>query len=164
MEDAEEILFINKRLLKAAQKIGIPTIVTEQYPRGLGSSSSYLELGKYPPSIRVEKLSFCCCHEPSFMEYLNKIERTQVVLSGVEAHICLLSTALKLLERGFSVVVAADGISSRNPAHRQWALDALSSTGVLVLPEESIVYQWLEKAGTPEFKALLPLYSSVKPV
>ncbi len=164
MKNAEEILFINKRLLKATQEMNIPTLVTEQYPRGLGPSSPSLELEKYPHILRVEKTDFCCCHEPKFMKHLNELGRTQIVLSGIEAHICLLSTALELLAKGFSVVIAADGVSSRNPLHRQWALDALSSAGASVFPEESIVYQWLQKAGTPEFKAILPLYASVKPV
>ena len=163
VEAPERTLFINRRLLKGAQELEIPTIVTEQYPKGLGPTEASMELGTFPEICLLEKTHFCCTHEDSCMEHLRRLERTQIVLSGIEAHICVLATALDLLEKGFQVVIAADGVSSRDPEHRKQALHTAAQAGALVLPEESIVYQWLGKAGTGEFKKLLPLYASSKP-
>ncbi len=163
VETPERVLFINRRLLKAAQELGIPTIVTEQYPKGLGSTAPSMELATFPEVCLLEKTHFCCTHEHSCMEHIRDLERKQIVLSGIEAHICVLATTLDLLEKGFEVAIAADGVSSRDPRHREQALHTASQAGALVLPEESIVYQWLQKAGTGEFKKLLPLYASSKP-
>jgi len=163
VETPERTVFINRRLLKAAQELAIPTMVTEQYPKGLGPTEASMELESFPEICLLEKIHFCCTQEDSCMEHIRGLERKQIVLSGIEAHICVLSTALDLLEKGFQVVIAADGVSSRTPGHRKQALHTAAQAGALVLPEESIVYQWLGKAGTEEFKKLLPLYASSKP-
>jgi len=162
VEAPEKILFINRRLLKAAGELSVPVIVTEQYPQGLGPTDPFLELQKFPEAFLLEKTHFCCTHEASCMGYIRNLERKQIVLSGIEAHICVLSTALDLLERGYHVVVAADGVSSRNPEHKRQALDTAARAGALILPEESIVYQWLRRSGTEEFKKILPLYTPSK--
>jgi hypothetical protein len=85
-------------------------------------------------------------------------ERPQIVLCGIETHICVLSTTMELLERGFDVAVTADATGSRNPEHHQLALDAMRQCGALVVPVETIVYQLVGKSGTDLFKRILPLF------
>ncbi|HPQ37629.1 MAG TPA: isochorismatase family protein [Synergistaceae bacterium] len=161
IENAERVVAITRRLLRAAREMQIPTLVTEQYPKGLGKTSPSLELEKYPDIPLIEKIHFSSTHDTTCMHYIETLKgRDQIVLAGVEAHICVLSTALGLLQKGYRVVLAADAVSSRNSEHKKWALEAASSAGALVIPEESVVYQWLHQSGTREFKNLLPLYSS----
>jgi len=106
-------------------------------------------------SARFEKIHFSCWAEPGFNTFFHREGRSQVILAGIEAHICVFSTAMELLNVGYDVAVAADAVGSRNPDHRDMALETLRHAGAAVLPVESIVYQMLEKAGTPAFKKIL---------
>jgi len=146
-----------KLLLKSAQLLSIPIKYTEQYPKGLGRTVSEISCFFTSETPRFEKVHFSCCDEPGFIEFLGK-ERRQIVLAGIETHICVLATALDLLQEGFRVAVAFEASGSRREQHHLAALKTLSQCGALVLPTESIVYQWLGVSGTPEFKELLPYF------
>lgn len=153
----ESIIKHIKLLLKSAQLLSIPIKYTEQYPKGLGYTASDISCLLAPETPRFEKVHFSCCDEPGFIEFLGK-EREQIVLAGIETHICVLATALDLLKEGYSVIVASEASGSRREQHHLAALGTLSQCGALVLPTESIVYQWLGVSGTPEFKQLLPYF------
>ncbi|WP_213698776.1 hydrolase [Acetomicrobium sp.] len=146
-----------KLLLKAAQVLSIPTKYTEQYPKGLGPTvSDILEL--LPTETpRFEKIHFSCCDEGNFKDFLGQ-ERKQVILAGIETHICILATTMDLLNDGYQVVIAMEGVGSRRKEHHLAALNVLSQRGAMLLPTESIIYQWLSKSGTPEFKEMLPFF------
>jgi len=144
-------------LLRSAQVLSIPVKYTEQYPKGLGPTVSDISDLLLPETPRFEKVHFSCYDEPGFIDFLGK-QRRQIVLAGIETHICILATALDLLKEGYQVVVALEAVGSREEQHNLAALKAASQCGALVLPTESIVYQWLNVSGTPEFKEMLPYF------
>lgn len=156
--DRNETVLRNARVLCAAAKeLKIPVKITEQYPKGIGPTVAGLrEVTADSPVF--EKKHFSCCEAPGFDAFFFATDRPITVLFGIETHICILSTLLDMRERDLPVILAADACGSRNPLHASLALDQARSAGALVLPVESIVYRILGCAGTPEFKALLPLF------
>ncbi|HLO77001.1 MAG TPA: hydrolase [Magnetospirillum sp.] len=143
-------------LLRAAARLEIPVIASEQYPKGLGPTMGELrEL--LPDGAVVEKLHFSCAAEPAIAERLRGLGRSQVVVAGIEAHVCVLQTALGLKASGYDVFVAGDACSSRLAANHQAALARMAANGVDVVTTESAVFEWLHRAGTPEFKDLIAL-------
>ncbi|MDO9204049.1 isochorismatase family protein [Methylotenera sp.] len=142
-------------LAQAASLLEVPTIITEQYPKGLGNTVP--ELQAILPSIKpVEKICFSCLAEPKFNRQLTG-DHTQMVLVGMEAHICILQTALDLIGAGKQVFIAEDAIISRNPANKTNALTRLRDAGCIVSNTESIVFEWLGKAEGDAFKAISKL-------
>jgi len=139
-------------LLQAARLLEIPAIVTEQYPQGLGPTRG--ELMPFMEHVpRVEKTCFSCCDEAAFRTRLSG-DRRQIILAGMETHICVLQTALQLLALGKQVFVAEDAVLSRNPAHKANALARLRQAGVIVSNTESVVFEWLKVAGGDAFKQI----------
>jgi nicotinamidase-related amidase len=158
MAERDAVVAATRSLIAAARRLRVPVIVTEQYPRGIGPTAPELVTaleGEYAP---IEKLSFGCAREPAFMARFKALGRTQVALCGMEAHICVLQTALGLLEAGCAVHVAADAVCSRSAENKRIGLELVREAGAAVTCWETVVFQWLEKAGTPEFKDLLPLF------
>lgn len=147
-------------LAAAARTLGLPALVTEQYPKGLGRTvapvAEALAAGG-TPLVPIEKMDFACTAVPAFREALAATGRRTVVLTGVESHVCVLQTALGLLEAGYTVQVPADAVASRTAANRQVGLDLMALAGAVVTSTETVVFQLLGRAGTPEFKALAPL-------
>lgn len=146
------------RLLKSATTLGVPLLFTEQYPKGLGSTVDGISSLIPQESEYLSKTHFCCTLEPDFEKMLKDRNRSQVIVFGIESHICVLSTVLELLKRRMEVAVVEDGCGSRKRAHHELAMSAMANAGALIVPCESIIYQLLEKSGTPEFKELLPLF------
>ncbi|QTX31376.1 isochorismatase family protein [Aminithiophilus ramosus] len=145
-------------LARAAEMLHLPVKMTEQYPRGLGSTTEPVASSLSREWRRFEKTHFSCYAEEGFAEYLSEPGRDQIIVCGVEAHICVLATVMELLERDYRVIVAADAVSSRQEEHRNLALDAMSRAGALVVPMETVVYQMLKRSGTVPFKALLAYF------
>lgn len=143
-------------LARAAAVLGIPAVVTRQYPRGLGDTVPELAeaIGEHVP---IDKVSFSCLAEPAFRARIESLGRHQVVLAGMETHICVAQTALAMLEEGYDVSVVADAVCSRREADHEIALARLRGAGVQVTVAESVIYEALERAGTPEFRAVLEL-------
>jgi len=139
-------------LLQAAALLEVPALYTEQYPKGLGKTHTDLTpwLDTKP---RVEKTAFSCCDEPAFCRQLTS-DRPQVVLAGMEAHICILQTALALQAMGRLVFVAEDAVISRNPANKTNALERLRQAGIVISNTESIVFEWLGVAEGDAFKQI----------
>jgi nicotinamidase-related amidase len=152
-----EVLATVQTLLTAADDLAVPVVATEQYPRGLGETVPEVS-GHFPESTRVvSKDSFSCCGEGGFTEALAATGASQVVLAGMEAHVCVLQTAVELAEAGYTPFVVADGVCSRRPAHQANALHRLRALGVTVTNVESVLFEWLQRAGTDEFKRLARL-------
>ena len=138
-------------LAQAATMLEVPVIVSEQYPKGLGNTAP--ELLAFLPNIKpVEKLTFSCMAEPKFSRQLTR-DHSQVVIAGMEAHICVLQTALDL-QNSKQVFVAEDAIISRNPANKANALARMREAGCIISNTESIVFEWLGKADSDAFKAI----------
>lgn len=156
MPRRDEVVGTSVLLARAAAALDVPVIVTRQYPAGLGDTVPEIAeaLGPHQP---VDKTAFDCLREPSFRVRLEATGRRQVVLAGMEAHICLTQTALGLRAGGWDVHVVADAVCSRRDADRDSALHRLRAAGVTVTTAESVIYEALGQAGTPEFKAVLEL-------
>jgi nicotinamidase-related amidase len=150
MHDAEQLLKSCLWLVQVARRMEVPMLASEQYPQGLGPTVAPLReaLGAGPV---VAKLSFSCAAEPGFME-LQALARPQVVVAGIESHVCVLQTALELCALGKQVFVVADAVSSRTPANRELALSRMREDGVRVVSREMVAFEWLQRAGTPLFR------------
>jgi nicotinamidase-related amidase len=144
------------RLLKGAAALGLPIIVTEQYRKGIGPTVPEIT-GAIAEFAPFEKLAFSACGAPGFLEALAAKGLTDLALCGIEAHVCVCQTCLELLDRGFRCFVVADAISSRTPANHQLAVERMRQAGAVIVSTEMLLFELLERAGTPEFKQILAL-------
>ncbi|MBJ6727823.1 hydrolase [Geomesophilobacter sediminis] len=142
-------------LLDAAAELGIPTIATEQYVKGLGETLP--ELKEKLPAPALEKMTFSCCGGDGFMEQLAASGRRQVILVGMETHVCVLQTALELLAEGYVVHLVSDAVMSRRKENWITAVTALAGAGAVITSTESVLFQLLRVAGTEAFKKLSKL-------
>jgi nicotinamidase-related amidase len=154
--------------VSAAAELGIPIVVTRQYPRGLGDTVPELAAALEAASARVpvaivDKTAFCACEEPAFVEAVRTGGRSQAAIVGMETHICVTQTALALAAEGMCVHVVADACCSRWDADHAVALGRLRVAGVTVTVAESLVYEWLGRAGTDEFRTVLELLRRRRP-
>ncbi|MDO8880800.1 MAG: isochorismatase family protein [Coriobacteriia bacterium] len=156
MDRRDAVVGASALLARVAGALRMPVIVTRQYPRGLGDTVPELAdaVGSHSP---VDKMTFDCLREPAFAEQLRATGRRQVVLTGMEAHICITQTALALLSAGYDVHVVADAVCSRCDVDRDVTLERLRVAGATVTVAESVIYEALGEAGTPEFRAVLEL-------
>lgn len=154
--EGEAAVANNVRLLTGAGQLGVPRYVSEQYVRGLGPSVAAIREAAGGARF-FEKMHFSCTGEPGVLEMLRAAGRRQVVLTGMETHVCVLQTAFGLVEAGFTVFLVADAASSRSPETRSAAIERMRAGGVHIVTTEMVLFEWLHKAGTDEFRAMLPL-------
>jgi nicotinamidase-related amidase len=141
-------------LARVARLLDVPVIVTRQYPEGLGDTVA--EVAEAVADLApIDKVTFSCPAEPAFADRLASLGRRQVVLAGMETHICVTQTALALVADGYRVHVVADAVCSRRDADHEIALDRLRAASVEVTVAESVIYEALGRAGTQEFRAAL---------
>ncbi len=139
-------------IIRAAQEIGVPVAAVEQYPKGLGSTVREVrEL--LPEGAVAQKVHFSAV-QAQCLTHLPGSDRAQVVLVGIEAHVCLLQTALELHAEGKEVFVVADAIGSRHATDRDLALWRMREEGVRIVSREMVVFEWLGEAGTPRFRSI----------
>jgi nicotinamidase-related amidase len=145
-----------KILVSAAQRLGVPVLVTEQYPKGLGRTLPEVRalLGDTPA---LEKTAFSCAGADGFVEQLRGLGADQVLLAGIEAHVCVLLTALDLLERGLRVAIVADAVCSRRPASLTTGLEEARQAGAVITSTETVVFRWLGRADNEAFRELSKL-------
>jgi nicotinamidase-related amidase len=154
-------LIANVRLLVAtAVRLNIPIVPTTQYAERMGGVAGELLQSLRSALPPADKLCFSCVGADGFSESLAALERRQVLLCGVETHICVSQTALDLTQQGYQVHVAADAVSSRTLEKHKLGMERMRDSGVLPCAAEAAVYELLREAGTPEFKAILPLIKS----
>ncbi|MCG6887253.1 MAG: isochorismatase family protein [Proteobacteria bacterium] len=158
MPDAprEQTLHHAGLLADAARLLSIPLTHTEQYPAGLGNTDATLAT-RLTDAAAIEKTCFSCAAVEDFKSRLASLHRHQVILCGMEAHVCVLQTALQLQQLGYQVFVVADAVCSRQKRHFKNALARLRQAGIIVTNAESVIFEWLRDATHPEFKALARL-------
>ena len=149
---ADSLLKATELLARAAEIFGVPVLVSEQYPRGLGPTVGPLATALN--TTPLAKTEFSCWANSPIQERIRALERKCIVVCGIEAHICVLQSAVDLVNAGYQVFVAADGVGSRDPSDRDVALRLLEKSGAWITSSETVAFQWAQKAGTPEFKAL----------
>jgi nicotinamidase-related amidase len=138
-------------LIDAAQQLNLLVQATEQYPKGLGATVP--ELAQRLP-LRPDKVAFSCCAVPVVVENFRRAARPNIVLAGIETHVCVQQTALDLLSQGFEVFVAADAVGSRYVIDHDMALRRLERAGAVLTTAESCVFEWVGSAAHPQFKAI----------
>lgn len=146
-----------RTLMKAAKELSVPVILTEQYPEGLGHTIPDLaQAASQAGAVVVPKMHFSCMKDQGFAEAFRATGRHQAVIAGMEAHICVMQTAVDLMDQGYEVFVVTDATSSRTLESEKACLDRLQACGAGIVTTEMVVFEWLGQAGTPSFRAMLP--------
>ncbi len=138
-------------LAQAASLLEIPTLITRQYPKGLGDTEPDIHTVANGATT-IDKTSFSCCGSGPFLDNLGQNARDQIVLAGLESHVCILQTALELQARGKRVFVVEDAICSRHSTDHQCAIQRMRQQGIVVSTTESTLFEWLGDASHPRFK------------
>lgn len=157
IRDGQAVASALTTLLAGCQLLEVPTMVTRQYPKGLGDSLPYIRDGAGSQASVGDKTHFSVLDDGDLRDALANHEREMVIVAGIEAHVCVLATVDDLLRRGYGVIVAADAIASRQAAHVDMAITTMRQLGALVLPVESILFRLQRQAGVGAFKALRDL-------
>jgi nicotinamidase-related amidase len=143
-------------LMRAAARLAIPVIVSEQYPRGIGPTVADLR-ALAPADAVLEKLHFSCMADAGLRRRIGEVGRRQIVVAGIEAHVCVLQTVLDLRAAGQEVFVATDACSSRDSANAAAAFARMARNGAEAVTTEMVLFEWLHVAGTAEFKDTMAL-------
>lgn len=142
------------RLMEAARLLEIPILVTEQYPRGLKHTVASLQEHASHAVAVLPKVSFSCWGSDEFRTHLGEVKKRQVVVCGLETHICVMQTVLDLLEEGFEVFVVVDACTSRFPLNKKMAIKRMARSGATVCTFEMTLFEWMRTAACPQFKAV----------
>ena len=143
-----------RALVQAARDLDMPVLATEQYPKGLGAMiGSIRELLPGPPLV---KMHFSCGADPEFTKALGATGRKQVIVAGIETHVCVFQTVRDLLQQGYEPFVCADAVTSRFEEHRRVALELMRDLGAVITSAETSIFDLLHVCGTPEFKRVSP--------
>lgn len=139
-------------LVRVAKRLGVPVMASEQYPKGLGHTNAELAQ-EFPVGAVVEKVHFSCVSAQCLLG-LPGSERPQIVICGMETHVCVLQTALELRSQGKQVFLVADSVGSRDPADKKLALERMREHGIEIVSREMVAFEWLKQAGTSVFKEI----------
>lgn len=140
-------------MLKLASKMDVPILVSEQYPKGLGPTLQQFQT-YFTADHCVDKVHFSCMSDDKYVQRLKQFHKKQLVLIGIEAHVCVLQTALEMRDQGFDVFVVVDAVSSRGKQNLKYGLKRMAQNGVYLITAEMVFFEWLRKAGSTEFKEL----------
>jgi nicotinamidase-related amidase len=149
-----------RRLLDAAELFQVPRSATEQYPKGLGGTIAELaaRLGPAP-----SKLRFSCAECESLFAQWRDAGRPKIVVTGMETHVCVQQTVLDLIHAGFRPYVVADAVSARGKVDHDMALRRMELSGATITTTESVLFEWCQASGTPEFKQISALVRETSP-
>lgn len=156
MPAAETVVRNCAILLEAAGMLDIPRLATEQYPRGLGPTDDRLRSLIGPDAI-IEKQTFSAQRQPGFDPRLAGLQRSQVIVAGLETHVCVLQSSFDLLRAGYQVFVVADASGSRAKTSETAALERLAQAGAGIVTTEMVVFEWLQTAQNPSFRQVSAL-------
>lgn len=166
IHEAEAVVGQTCRMIRGFRLIGAPVLVTEQYRKGLGETDPRIQeaiteedplAGGGNAFEPLEKMSFSCMLDDPFRVAIENVGRREVVLCGIETHVCVHQTALHLIESGYHVEVAIDAVSSRSPLNRDLALRRMEAEGAKMTSVEMAVFEMLEYCGTDAFKKWIKL-------
>jgi nicotinamidase-related amidase len=156
MGKKDRVLDNTLRLIHLAKLFDIPIIMTEQYPKMIGPTLPEIREA-LPETAPIVKIDFNCCAVDPFMQALKSDGLINIILTGVESHICVLQTCLDLLDKGYIVHVPRDAVDSRTEENWLTALNQMEKAGAVITSTETVIFQILKKAGTKEFKEMLRL-------
>lgn len=153
MQDGARVVRNTGILLQAAAALDIPGLVTEQYPRGLGATVAEVKAAAGAIPV-LEKMHFSAWADPAIQSHVRQANRPQVVIAGIEAHVCVLQTALGLVQSGQRVAVVADAVSSRQAENVTLACRRMTESGIMLVSTEMCLFEWMGTAAHPQFKTL----------
>jgi nicotinamidase-related amidase len=156
MRYREEVENNAQKLIRGCQLLQVPIFLTEQYPKGLGHTISSVRYA-LQAALPIQKMAFSCCGSDELMQALREKGIRQVVLAGIETHVCVLQTALDLLADNFQVHVARDAVSSRRELDHQTALQRLAQAGAIITTVEMALFELMVRADSAEFKEVSKL-------
>ncbi|MBM2817359.1 MAG: hypothetical protein HW421_4121 [Ignavibacteria bacterium] len=142
------------KIISGLKIIGVPVIVTEQYSKGLGTTIEPLKAALEEEYQPLEKMTFSCMKDDEFLKKIKRMDKKNVIVFGIEAHVCVLQTALDLREKGFIPILIEDCTSSRKLNDKSIAIERMRSEGVIISTLESILFEMLVVSGTDEFRAV----------
>lgn len=145
------------KLTKSANILNIPTIVSEQYPKGLGHTVAAISENLPINSCKFEKTNFSLVKEEGFLDKLKSYGRNQIILCGIETHICVHQTAADLIDAGFDVIVVKDACASRNKYEFKQGIEAMQANGAKISCLEILLFEWLKSSKHPKFKEIQTL-------
>jgi nicotinamidase-related amidase len=153
ISENEKLAANTVRLIKGLKAIGIEILVTVQYSKGLGETIEPLQeaLGEFR---HMEKMSFSCCGDNNFIEAVKKSGKKNVIICGIESHVCVLQTVIDLIEKGYKPVLIEDCVSSRSLNDKKFAVERMRQEGAIISTYESILFELLEVSGTETFKEI----------
>ena len=157
MAGPESVVKNTATLMSAARRLGVPVVISEQYPERLGPSVAEVRDAAGNAAATFGKLSFSCARDAALKAHVEAARaggRGQIVIAGIESHVCVMQSALDFAQAGMQVCVVGDAASSRQTTSHEAALARLAGAGVVVATTEMIVFEWLERAGSADFKAL----------
>ena len=153
---ADEVVANTTKLIRAAKHLNVPILASEQYPKGLGRTISTLRELLSADSF-FDKTHFSCLAEVGAADRLRQQQRKQIIICGMEAHVCVLQSAMDIKAAGFESIIVADAVSSRRAESRDLGIARMRDAEIAIVNTEMVLFEWLGQAGTAEFKALLPL-------
>lgn len=157
MDHGEQVVSKTITLVKTAEKLAIPIILIEMYPKGLGKTVP--EVMEHIADVpRFEKITFSACCEQLMKEHLKKLGRRKIIVTGMETHVCVLQTVRGLLELGYQVFLVGDAVSSRTKHNYRNALALMHDMGAVITNTETVFFDLMKQAGTPVFKELSAKY------
>jgi nicotinamidase-related amidase len=156
MHAREELLVRAQQLVQGARVLNVPILVTEQNPKGLGATVP--EIAAYLSGVQpISKFSFGCCASEEFLRALRAGAARNILMAGIETHVCVYQTARELLAGGYHVEIVADACSSRTPENKQIGLDKMCAAGAAVTSVETALFELLKVAEGPLFKEILKI-------
>jgi nicotinamidase-related amidase len=152
----EQVLKNSRILIQTARTLGLPIVISQQYPKGLGATVPAIEEAVAGAAFvhRFDKLDFSAAQAPAFAPIAAQLKRDQWIVVGMEAHVCVFQTARDLVARGFATHVATDAISSRTKSNWRIGVSLAREAGAIATSTEVCVFDLLERAGSDEFKTL----------
>lgn len=157
MMNRERLLGNVSKLIRGARLLGLPVLVTEQYPQGLGATMPAVVAELSEGQVRWPKRAFSCAELTELFEPLRAAGRFRIVVAGIETHVCVQQTVLDLMHLGFRLYVAADAVSARQPLDHELALRRIESSGATLTTTEAALFEWCESSTAAEFKQLSSL-------
>jgi nicotinamidase-related amidase len=166
------VLEATRRLMRLADLFAVPVVLTEQYPKGIGPTEASIRAtfdGLSTPTFFLEKTAFGCCGDAGFEALLQRARpglapaRRQIVVAGIEAHVCVMQTVLELRAADQEVHLCWDAISGRGEEYRRHALDRMAAAGASLTNHESVAFEWARDKNHPQFKALSALLKEGQP-
>jgi len=141
-------------LIRTAGLLSVPVLATQQYPQGLGPIDPQISEALPSDCRYFEKTCFSCASAGNFMQELTKLGKKQIVLAGIEAHVCVLQTAMDLKHAGYDIFVVSDAICSRQRENYENALQRLQQAGITTCNTESVIFEWLRDSRHEHFKTI----------